>query len=106
MDHEQNLPRFLDRCKERHVRLNTDKFQVRQTKAPLMGHVGSGEGAIVEIPEPEDASAVQRLVGMVTYLSKFVTRLSEIMVPLRANSPGHIMEMGTGAEDSIQTDQG
>ena len=26
MDHEQNLFRVLDRCEERHVRLNTDTF--------------------------------------------------------------------------------
>ena len=92
MDHEQNLLRFLDRCEERHVRLNTVKFQLRQTEAPFIGHVASSEGlkiqpdkvrAIVEMLEPGDVTAVQRLVGMVTYLSKFVPRLTEIMAPLR-----------------------
>ncbi len=72
----QNLLRFLDCCKEWHVRLNTDTFQVLQTKAPFMGHVGSGEGAIAEIPEPGPISVVQRLVGVVTYVSKFVSRLT------------------------------
>ena len=54
--------------------------------------MASGEGlkiqpdnvrAIVEMPEPEDITAVQRLVGVVTYLSKFVPRLTEITGPLR-----------------------
>ena len=44
MDHEQNLLRFIERCEERHVRLNTDKFQLRQTEATFIGHVASGEG--------------------------------------------------------------
>ena len=67
-------------------------FQQRQAEVPFIGHVASGEGlkiqpdnvrAIVEMPEPEDITAVQRLVGVVTYLSKFVPRLTEITGPLR-----------------------
>ena len=38
--------------------------------------------AIVVMPEPEDVTAVQPLVGMVTYLTKFVPRLTELTVPL------------------------
>ena len=67
-------------------------FHLRQTEAPFIGHMTSGGGLkiqsdkvrfIVEMPEPEDVAAVQQLVDMVTYLSKFVPRLTDIMGPLR-----------------------
>ena len=38
---------------------------------------------IVEMPGPQDVTAVQQLVDIVTYLSKFVPRLTEITGPLR-----------------------
>ena len=91
-DHEQNLLKFLERCEKRNIRLNLDKLQLRQSEVPFIGHVASGEGlkihpdkvkAIMEMPEPKDVQAVQRLIGMVTYLTKFVPRLTEILEPLR-----------------------
>ena len=77
MDHDLNLHKFVERFEERHVRLNTDKFQLRQTESPFIEHVASGEElkikpdkvrAIVEMPEPEDITAVQRLL---TFQSSF-----------------------------------
>lgn len=51
-----------------------------------IGYVLSGEGlkpAIVEIPKPQNKSALMRFLGMVQYLTKFVPNLSETSVPLR-----------------------
>ena len=66
-DHDENLLRFLERCDKRNVKLNTEKLQLRKTEVPFIGHVASGDGlkihpdkvrAIVEMPEPEDVTAV------------------------------------------------
>ena len=39
--------------------------------------------AIVDMPVPSDVPAVRRFLGMVTYLSKFVPRLTDLCEPLR-----------------------
>ena len=91
-DHDQNLEKCLQCCEEKHVQLNSEKIQLRKTEVPFIRHVASGEGlkihpdkvrAILEMPDPEDAAAVHRLIGMVTYLVKFVPKLSNITEPLR-----------------------
>lgn len=38
---------------------------------------------ILQIPEPEDVTALKRFLGMVTYLAKFMSHLSEMTKPLR-----------------------
>ena len=57
-----------------------------------MGHVLTREGlkpdpdkvkSITQMKVPEDRNALQRFLGMVTYLSKFVPKLSELGAPLR-----------------------
>ena len=39
--------------------------------------------AILQMPEPEDVTALRRFWGMVTYLGKFMSHLSEMTEPLR-----------------------
>ena len=39
--------------------------------------------AITEMPPPTDVSGVQRFLGMVTYLGKYVEGLSDLSEPLR-----------------------
>ena len=63
------------------------------TQVPFIGHLLTREGLRVDpkkvediekILAPKDAKAVQRLVGSVNYLAKFVSHiLSNIMQPLR-----------------------
>lgn len=39
--------------------------------------------AISDMPPPEDKAALQRFLGMITYLGKYVPNLSELSAPLR-----------------------
>lgn len=57
-----------------------------------MGHSFTSEGlrpdpmkveAIVNMPRPDDKRAVQRLLGCVNYLSRFMPTISEVSEPLR-----------------------
>ena len=59
---------------------------------PYIGHVLTPDGlkpdpskvkAIVEMPTPSDKKAVQRVLGMITYLAKFLPNLSDVTEPLR-----------------------
>ncbi|KAK2184104.1 hypothetical protein NP493_283g06029 [Ridgeia piscesae] len=90
IDHDKNLREFLDRARERNLRLNAEKMKM--TEVPYIGHLLTREGrhvdpkkveAIEKIPEPDDAKAVQRLLGLVNYLAKFAPHLSDILEPLR-----------------------
>ena len=59
---------------------------------PFIGHLLTPEGlcvdpnkvkAILDMPPPSDVAAVQRLLGLAQYLSKFLPHLSDVMKPLR-----------------------
>lgn len=91
-DHDQNLRAFLERARERNLRLNAGKMKLKLTEVPYIGHILTRSGlrvdptkveAIVRMPVPEDVKAVQRLLGTVNYLAKFVPHLSAILEPLR-----------------------
>ena len=63
------------------VRLNPNKQQLWKKEVPFIGHIATNEGlcvdpakvkAIKEMPAPTDVPGVQRLLGMVQYLSKYL----------------------------------
>ena len=92
LDHDTNLATFLERCEERHLKLNINKIQLRLPQVPFIGHVATPQGlqvdphkvqAIMKMPSLEDVAAVQRLLGFVQYLSKFLPHLSDLTKPLR-----------------------
>ena len=92
VDHDKRLHSFLQRCEERGVKLNVDKFKLRQEEVRFIGHVATSDGlgidptkvkAIVDMPNPTDVPGVQRLLGLAQYLAKFLPHLSDITKPLR-----------------------
>lgn len=91
-DHDDNLHRLMQRCRDRNVKLNPDKVCLCRKEVPFIGHVLTDCGvkpdpakvqAVLEMPRPTDVAAVQRFIGFVNYLSKFLPRLSEVCEPLR-----------------------
>ena len=91
-NHDNTLFAFLERCRERNVKLNIDKLTLREKEVPFIGHVATDKGlrvdpakvrAITDMPAPTDKAGVQRLLGLAQYLSKFLPRLSDITKPLR-----------------------
>ena len=72
--------------------MNIKKCQFRQTELVYLGHKLTSEGiwahdpkikAVVDMPKPIDKKGIQRLIGMLNYLSKFLPNMSEIVEPLR-----------------------
>ena len=92
-DHDiKNLNALLQRCTERGLMLNPDKIKLRMQKVPFIGHVATDKGlcvdphkvkAIADMPPSTDVAAVQRLLGLTQYLSKFLPHLAEMTKPLR-----------------------
>ena len=91
-DHEKNLIALLERCVEKQVKLNKDKIKLRLPEIPYMGNVISASGlkpdpakveAITKMPPPSDEKGVERLMGMVNYLARFMPNLSSVIEPIR-----------------------
>jgi len=91
-DHDKNLMAFLQLCQDRGLKLNIETLTLRQKEVSFIGHVATGDGlrvdpdkvkAICDMPAPRDKAGVQRLLGMVQYLSKFLPNLSDMTKPLR-----------------------
>lgn len=83
---------MLDRAREINLRLNPLKCKFRLDQVCYVGHIFTKEGlkadptkteAINKMPVPEDVPALQRFLGMVNYLGKYIPKLSEIAAPLR-----------------------
>ena len=90
-DHNRHLRNLLSRCEEHGIRLNPNKCQFNVPEIKFLGHVLSASHlkadsskieAIVKMEAPTDVAAVERLQGTVTYLSRYVPKLSEVMCPI------------------------
>ena len=98
-DHDCNLEAFLNRARERNLRLNPDKFRYKVPELKWMGHILSSDGlkpdpakmaAIREYPTPSDVSSLKRFLGMVSFLSRYIPNVSQILAPLRQLTQTHI----------------
>jgi hypothetical protein len=90
--HDRALRSLLERCRERGLKLNKNKLKFKLASVAYMGHILSANGlspdpekvkAVVNMETPSDVKGVQRLLGVVTYLAKFLPSLSSICEPLR-----------------------
>ena len=90
-DHNRNLCNLLSRCEEHGIRLNPDNSQFNVQEIKFLEHVESALGlkadltkieAIMKMEAPTDVDAVERLQGMVTYLARYVPKLSEVIRPI------------------------
>lgn len=91
-NHNRNLHQFLKRLDTFNVRLNESKTVLCKTELEFFGHVLSAEGlkpdnkkieAIELFPEPKSKEDLQRFLGMVKYLGKFIKNLTEETTHLR-----------------------
>eukprot|EP00795_Rhopilema_esculentum_P011852 gene11852-2396_t len=83
---------LLKRCQQKNIKLNKDKFKFKCDEVSFIGHTLTQNGlkidpakveAITKMSKPKDVAGVQRFIGMVKYLAKFLPRLSEVCEPLR-----------------------
>ncbi len=91
-EHDNNLTKVLDIARKYNLKLNPDKCVFRQTELTFLGEVIGSDGikpdgrkveAIRSMQQPTSKKDVQRFLGMVNYLGKFVPNLSEKSQPLR-----------------------
>ena len=74
------------------AKFNKEKMKLRQDSVRYMGHLLTADGlkagpekvkAVLNMPKPTNVKEVQRLVGFVNYLAKFLPQLSTVCEPLR-----------------------
>ena len=91
--HDRRLRAVLQRCREVNLKLNSAKCKLGVPELTFLGDVVSAEGlkadpekvrAIDEMEKPQNVKELQRFLGMVNYLSRFVQDLSTKAAPLRA----------------------
>lgn len=91
-EHDYILKKVLQRARETGVKFNESKVQLKVSEVKYLGHVISKDGvrpdpqkvcAILDMPTPTDRVGLQRFLGMVTYLSKFVPNFSALTGQLR-----------------------
>ena len=90
--HEHRLRAVLQRYPEVNLKLNPAKCEIGVLELTLLGDVVSAEGlkadpekvrAIDEMEKPQNVKDLQRFLGMVNYLSRFIADLSTRAAPLR-----------------------
>ena len=91
-EHDLTLRKALDRAKQRNLKLNPDKLTVGVQQVEYFGHLVTSEGlkpdpakvnAIINMPAPKDKKELCTILGMITYLAKFASSLSEVTKPMR-----------------------
>ena len=91
-EHDRRLRATLHCLQEAGITLNIEKCQFFKTSVKFLGTVIDEQGiyadptkkkAILEFPPAQNVKDLQRFMGMVNHLGKFVPRLAEMSEPLR-----------------------
>lgn len=90
--HDQRLKAVLDRVREANLKLNRDKCYIGIPEVTYFGHKYTSDGlqvdenkvkAITEMKSPQTKKELERFLGMVTYIAKFVPNFSSNTSVLR-----------------------
>ena len=91
-EHDHALQLVLQRLREKNLTLNASKCEFAKSSIEFFGHVFSGNGLspdprkvnfIKKCKAPESKEELHSLLGMTTYLGRFISNLSKITEPLR-----------------------
>lgn len=85
-EHDTRLRKVLDRCRKINLKLNLNKCKFTLTEIKYLGHKITREGiypdeshtsAIRNMPKPENYKDLERFLGLVNYVGKFVKNMSD-----------------------------
>ena len=107
--HDQRLHSVLERCEKMNLTLNKEKCVFKCKEVTYIGHKLTKDGikpddnkvrAINEMPAPSDKKGVERLLGTVNYLGKFIPNLATVTKAIRIH-----LRKDTEFEWSYEQDQ-
>ena len=91
-DHDQLITAVLKKARANSIKFNLHMIQLKKSEVTYMGNIIANRvvkpnyekvRAIAEIPAPPCKKDIQRLLGMLNYLSQYIPNTSTITVPLR-----------------------
>ena len=89
--HRDHVQQFLQRCQERQISINNDKWIFCQTKVKFAGFQVSSEGyridssiteALVNFPTPTNHTDLRSFFGLVNQLSSSTDTVVQLLLPL------------------------
>lgn len=91
-EHDEIIDKVIDRAKALNIKFNKNKLQYRVTEVKYLGHLFNASGmspdpervkAVIELKEPKSKIELQRVLGMLNYLRRFVPKFSDKTVLFR-----------------------
>lgn len=91
-EHRVRLNNVLKRTEEFNIKFNKDKCKFELNEVKYLDHIFSDQGlkvdpekvnANLEIKEPKSKKELETILGIVTYVSKFLPNVSTVTDPLR-----------------------
>lgn len=91
-EHDNNLRKVLEKAREKNIKFNQTKCKFSLNEIKFVGHIIGSFGvkpdnekikSIMEMPLPKNKNDLERFLGMVTYVAKFIPNLSEVTTNLR-----------------------
>ena len=91
-EHDKRLIAVLKRCEEINLTLNREKYQFNVPQVAYIGHILNVKEvqpdpekirAIQDMSPPTDKKGVERLLGTINYLAKFIPNMSTVTHPIR-----------------------
>ena len=85
--HDERLIKILERARAIGLKLNKDKCKIGLTEIPYIGHLLSQQGvkpdsskvdAILNMPCPTNKHDLQRCMGVLAYLPKFIPNMARV----------------------------
>lgn len=91
-EHDSNLRKVADIAREKNIKFNLKKLQFCRRQIKYIGHIFSSEGvqtdperikAIELMKQPKNVKELQRFLGVINYVEKFIPNKSERTAKLR-----------------------
>jgi hypothetical protein len=88
---DEKLRMVMDRSRDVGLKFNPKKLKLRVEEVSYVGHLITSKGlkpypeqirAINEMPPPTDKEGIQRFLGTVNYLDKFIQRKADLQGPI------------------------
>jgi hypothetical protein len=91
-EHDSRVSKVLEIARKSNLRLNQEKCKFKRKEIPYLGHILTTQGvkpdpekvrAVQDMPRPVDKQSLQRFLGVINYLAKFIPNMSDVTSPLR-----------------------
>ena len=98
-EHDKAFTEMLKATRTHNVSLDSEKLQFKQSQVDFYGHTLTEKGiqpakekleAIRNIKVPSNIKELQTILGMVTYLNRYSSKLANLTSPLRELTKKHV----------------